>query len=151
MDWTTPKGWTEGLTALMQKADGKTARLAELEFFDGCSRKALATAARLVDFIHVEPATVLAREGRLAGQVLIVSSGKVTVERSGGEVEIAGKGTLFGEMAALGHLPYPETVAAQGYAEVAVIGAREFRHLLDSAPCLALKVLERITRQQRVA
>ena len=55
-------------------------------------------------------------------------------------------------MAALSHLYYPETLVAKGSVEVAVIGAQDFLSLLDSLPCLALKVLERAVKQpERVA
>ncbi len=111
----------------------------------------MSTAARLIDFVHVEPGTILAREGEVARQILLVTYGNVLVRHDGIDEGTAGKGALFGEMAALSHLRYPQTVIALGYTEVAVIGARDFLHLLDSAPPLALKVLERAAGRQRVA
>ena len=151
MDWTAPRDWNGGLLALIQRTDGKIERLAELDFFDRCSRRALAQAARRVDFIPVQPGTVVVGEGTPARQVLIVARGKLRVLRPGTEEAVAGKGEVFGEMAALSHLPYSETLVAAGHAEVAVIGAREFLDLLEALPCLALKVLQRAVRPRQVA
>ena len=139
--------WGAMLLHLMHRSDGKIERLARLELLEGCSRKALSAAARLVDFVQVEPGTVLVREGMTAGQVVWVSCGKVSVSREGQEVHVAGKGAVFGEMAALGRLPYSETAVSLSYAEVAVIEARDYPSLLNTEPCLALKVLERAVRQ----
>lgn len=151
MDWTTPKDWNEGFLALMQRSNRKIERLAELEFFDGCSRKALAAAARHIDFIAVDPGTVLVAEGTPANQVLIVARGRVRVLAPGRAETLAGKGEVFGELSALSHLPYHETLVAAGDVEVGVIGARDFVDLLNALPCLALRVLRRAVGPRRVA
>jgi len=151
MDWLL-YNLNEGLLSRIHRSDSKVESLAQLEFFDGCSRKALAAAARLVDFLEFEPGTVLARAGSPAAQVLIVHRGTVEITGEGSGPAMAGKGYLFGEMEALGHLPHSATVIARGSVEVAVIEARDFLQLLDTLPCLALKVLQRVVRQpQKVA
>ena len=149
MDWTIGRDWNEGLLTLIQRPNGKIERLAELSLFDHCSRRKLAAIARMVDFVQVEPGTTVVLEGTPAAQVVIVSRGTLQIQRDGGAVALAGKGEIFGEMEALGHLPYSESLVASGHAEVAVIGTREFLDLLDTAPCLALKVLRRAARRQQ--
>lgn len=152
MDWTISREWNEGLLTLRHRTDEKIERMAALAIFDGCSRKMLATIARLVDFVQVEAGTEVIRQGAYADQVVIVSKGRLRIERDGAETGYAGKGEMFGEMQALRRLPYPESLVATGSSEVAVIGAREFLDLLDTVPCLALKVLQRAAqRQQQVA
>lgn len=149
MDWTIGRDWNEGILTLRQRSDGKIERLAALSLFDGCSRKKLATIARLVDFVQVAPGTVVIAEGAPAGQVVIAGRGTLQILRDGVVAGLAAKGSVFGEMEAIGHLPYSEGLVAQGHAEVAVIGARDFLDLLDSVPCLALKILQRAARRQQ--
>ncbi|HEX2054365.1 MAG TPA: cyclic nucleotide-binding domain-containing protein [Actinomycetota bacterium] len=152
MDWTTAKELNDELLFRLHRGDPKVERLAGLAFFDGCSRRALSGAARLVDFVEAKAGTVLARQGTPAAQVLILVKGAVEVTKPGSDPRTAAKGEVFGEMAALSRLPHPETLVAQGPVEVAVIGVQNFLALLDSQPCLALKVLERAVKQpQRVA
>lgn len=152
MDWTLSKELNGGLLTLLHRTDEKIERLATLAIFDNCSRKMLATIARLVDFVQVEAGTVVMRQGALAGQVVLVTKGKLRIERDGAEVGCAARGEMFGEMQALGRLPYSESLVAVGSCEVAVIGEREFLDLLDTVPCLALKVLHSAAqRRQRVA
>ena len=152
MDWTLGKEWSEGLLTLRHRTDGKIERLAAVALFDGCSRKHLAAIARRVDFVQVSPGTTLIAEGSPASQVLLVSKGKLQILRDGVESGFASRGEMFGEMEAISHLPYSETLVAGSDAEVAVIGTQAFLDLLDQIPCLALKVLQRVARRhQQVA
>ena len=150
LDWIHSREWGDGFLRLMHRTDGKVERLARLPILEGCSRKALGAAARVADFVHVEPGAVLVREGMTAGQVVLVSCGKVLVRRGGHEVAAAGKGAVFGDFAVLSRLPYSETVVAEGFAEVAVIEGRAFLSLLNTLPCLALKILERAVNRPHV-
>ncbi|CAN5897029.1 hypothetical protein BH23ACT12_BH23ACT12_08370 [soil metagenome] len=149
MDWTIGRDWNEGFLTLIKRPDGKIERLAALSLFDNCSRKKLAAIARMVDFVQIEPGTTVIGAGGSAVQVVIVSRGTLQILKDGAGAGFAGKGEIFGEMEALGHLPYSESLIAKGQAEVAIIGAREFLDLLDTAPCLALKVLRRAARRQQ--
>jgi CRP-like cAMP-binding protein len=152
MDWTISREWNEGLLTLRHRTDEKIERMAALAIFDGCSRKMLATIARLVDFVQVEAGDVVMREGAYADQVILISKGRLRIERDGAEAGYAGKGEMFGEMQVLSRLPYSESLVAVGSSEVGVIGVRDFLDLLDTVPCLALKVLQRAAqRQQQVA
>lgn len=146
MDWNLARELNDGFLTLVHRSDPKLERLAELEYFDGCSRRELAIAARLVDFVQAEPGTVVIGEGSPAGQVVIVSRGRTRILRQEANAGIAGKGEVFGEMAVLSHLPYSETLVAQGKVEVAVIAAREFLDLVTAVPSLAQHVLERVAR-----
>lgn len=152
MDWTVSRDWSEGLLTLRHRTDDKIERLAALAIFDGCSRRMLATVARLVDFVQVEAGSVVTRQGVPADQVVVIAKGRLRIERDGAEAGFAGRGEMFGEMEALGRLPYSESLVATGSSEVAVIGAREFLDLLDTVPCLALRVLQQAAhRDQQVA
>lgn len=146
MDWNLAKELNDGLLTLVHRSDPKLERLAELEYFDGCSRRELAIAARVVDYVQADSGTVVVDEGTRAGQVVIVSRGNVRILRQGAEAGVASKGEVFGEMAAISHLPYSETLIAQGSVEVAVIAARDFLDLVTAVPCLAQRVLERVAR-----
>ncbi|HEX2178412.1 MAG TPA: cyclic nucleotide-binding domain-containing protein [Actinomycetota bacterium] len=146
MDWNLAKELNEGFLTLVHRSDPKLERLAELEYFDGCSRRELAIAARMVDYVQAESGTVVVDEGTRAGQVVIVSRGKARILRQGAQAGVATKGEVFGEMAVLSHLPYSETLVAQGSVEVAVIAARDFLDLVTAVPCLAQRVLERVAR-----
>ncbi len=134
MDWTLSKDWNEGFLTTRQRSDGKIEKLAALSIFDGCSRKKLATIARLTDFVLVSPGTVILREGEPATQVVIMSQGRLQVQRRGGGAGSAGKGDVFGEIEVLSRLPYSETLVAQSSSEVAVIGAGDFLDLLNRFP-----------------
>lgn len=147
MDWTLSKDWNEGFLTLRQRSDGKIEKLAALSLFDGCSRKKLATIARLTDFVEIEAGTIVTHEGRPADQIVIVGRGKLQVLRQGAGAGYAGKGEVFGVLEVLSRLPYSETLVAQRGAEVAVIGAGDFLDLLNAVPCLALRVLQRVARR----
>ncbi|HYN99638.1 MAG TPA: cyclic nucleotide-binding domain-containing protein [Actinomycetota bacterium] len=152
MDWTIGRERNEGLLTLRHRPDGKIERLAAVALFDGCSRKDLAAIARRIDFVQVSPGSILMTEGNPANQVVLVSRGKLQVLRNGVESGLAGRGEMFGEMEAISHLPYSETLVAGSDAEVAVLGTRDFLDLLDQIPCLALKILQRVARRhQQVA
>jgi CRP-like cAMP-binding protein len=146
MDWNLAKELNDGFLTLVHRSDPKLERLAELEYFDGCSRRELAIAARLLDYVQADSGTVVVAEGAPAAQVVIVSRGTVRILRQGADAGVASKGEVFGEMAVLSHLPYSETLIAQGSVEVAVIAARDFLDLVTAVPCLAQHVLERVAR-----
>ena len=146
MDWNLARELNDGIATLLHRADPKLVRLAELEYFDGCSRRELNIASRLIDYVEADPGTTVIAEGGPAGQVVIVSKGTLQVIRQGIDAGTARKGEVFGEMAVLSHLPYSETLVAQGRVEVAVIGARDFLDLVTAVPCLAHRVLERVAR-----
>lgn len=133
------------------KSRARSGRLAELQYFGGCTHRELALASRLVDLIEVQAGTVLAQEQAPAHQVLIVVKGRVLILQAGVEVTTLGEGAVIGELAVLGATPNTRTAVAGGPVEVAVISARDFVSLLNNIPHIALGALRRAARRTHLS
>ncbi len=86
--------------------------------------------------------------------LFIIISGKVKIVRTdddGGEVilSILGKGDFFGEMAILDGLPRSATVVSIDNSELFMIHRRDFLHLIERSPHVAVSLLRELTRRLR--
>ncbi len=86
--------------------------------------------------------------------LFIIISGKVKIVRTdddGGEVilSILGKGDFFGEMAILDGLPRSATVVSIDNSELFMIHRRDFLHLIERSPHVAVSLLRELTSRLR--
>ena len=84
-------------------------------------------------------------------ELVFVLEGEVAVLRGGTELDRAGAGAYFGELAVLDGQPRSATVTALTEAKVAVIGIRMFRTMLREFPDLAEQMLIAMAGELREA
>jgi CRP-like cAMP-binding protein len=89
----------------------------------------------------LEAGNVLMREGTLAHEMLIITSGTVEVTRDGEHVADVGPGGFVGELALLTHRERSSTVTTKTAIEAIHIDGRRFNTLLEDAPMIAVRML----------
>lgn len=109
-------------------------------------RKAISQAATLLD---VPTGAVLAHEGTLHRQFVIVLSGAATIRRGGRVKSALLAGDHFGDVDLLDDRPNSATVVAETPMKVAVVGPAEFGPLLERSPSIARAVLGTMATQVR--
>ena len=97
----------------------------------------------------LEPGTVLFREGDPVGPMFVVLEGSARVIVAGHVVEMAGPGTLLGEIALIDDLPRTATVVAIAPCRVLPIGRPEFDLLVREKPEFARHVMKVLVQRLR--
>lgn len=97
----------------------------------------------------LDPGTVLFREGDPVGPMFVVLEGTARVLVAGHVVEMAGPGTLLGEIALIDDLPRTATVVAIAPCRVLPIGRPEFDLLVREKPEFARHVMKVLVQRLR--
>ena len=97
----------------------------------------------------LEPGTVLFREGDPVGPMFVVLEGSARVIVAGHVVEMAGPGTLLGEIALIDDLPRTATIVAIERCRVLPIGRPEFDLLVREKPEFARHVMKVLVQRLR--
>jgi CRP-like cAMP-binding protein len=124
--------------------------LRSLPCLTGCSSAELAHIERLGTTIDIGPGRVLTREGGVGRECFLTLAGVAVAERGGQRIGVIGAGSIAGEMALLDHTARNATVVSATPMRLLVLNDREFRELLEAAPCVAGNLV-RIAAQRRVA
>ena len=94
----------------------RTADLADMEVFDGCSEEQLSAVATLMRPLHAAPGQVLMREGEEAVFFVLIKSGRAEVSHEGDDglvvLDEVSAGAIVGEIALLRDRPRTATVTA---------------------------------------
>jgi CRP/FNR family cyclic AMP-dependent transcriptional regulator len=94
-------------------------------------------------------------EGELGDIMYVVLKGQVEIRVGEKSLEIAGPGTVIGEMALIDLRPRSATVIAQGDCTLAAIDDKQFLSLIVRRPQFALSMLEimanRLRHMDRIA
>jgi len=102
-----------------------------------------------------DPEGVLFRQGDLPTALYFVKSGEVALGMETDNRMVmcvrAGAGSLVGLPAVVGNKPYSMTAAPCAGAEISKIGSEEFKALIGSDPALALKALQTLAAEVRLA
>ena len=122
----------------------KIAALQKLPLFDGLSTKEFTAIAGLTTEVRVPQGRVLAKQGDLGREAMIIESGTAEVRREGQMIAELGPGDFFGEMSLINHVPRNADVAATSDMTVLVMDSREFSSVLDSNPKVAVKILKTV-------
>ena len=109
--------------------------------FSGLSKKQRKAVGRLLTPVTVAQGTVLAREGDMGREAMLIASGVARVERDGNQVAMLGPGELFGELSLLTGARRMAMVTAETDMVVAALSRQEFASLLDASPGVAQKIL----------
>lgn len=131
--------------------DPKLELLSQVPLFQRLGKKELQQLGKLADEVDVPADKVLMRQGELGAEMLIISAGRVSVERDGRQVAELGPGSWIGEMALLSEAPRNATVTTLEPATLFVVGHREFHSLMNSMPSVKDAVLECVADRIRAA
>jgi CRP/FNR family transcriptional regulator, cyclic AMP receptor protein len=131
----------------MLRRDSKVELLKRVPLFAGCSKKELARLATLADEIDFRPGKTLIREGALGREFFILVDGTAQISRKGRNIDNAGPGDFFGEMALLADQPRNATVTTTSDVDALVITARSFRDMIGDNPLIALKLMRAVAER----
>ena len=84
---------------------------------------------------------LLASEGELGDELLIVASGTVRVEAGGSEIARRGRGEVLGEMSLITRGPRVASLVADGDVRAIYIGRREFESMIHDRPDIGIGVM----------
>lgn len=136
---------------LLRRRSDKADVLKKVPLFRGFSGRDLDLIARAADEVKVDAGKVLARQGTLGLEFLLILEGEARVERDGKVIARLGRGDFFGEMSLIDGKPRSATVLAESPSVLLVVEARSFRKLLDAIPGLQRKVLITLCGRLRAA
>jgi CRP-like cAMP-binding protein len=117
----------------MPGTDSKLEMLRNVSLFGTMSAKELAAVEQLADTVDVPAGRVLMRQDASGGEMFIIASGGVLVERDGQELARMGPGDVVGEMALLSEAPRSATATTTEPTTLFVLAHREFHSLMDQS------------------
>jgi CRP/FNR family cyclic AMP-dependent transcriptional regulator len=123
--------------------------LAKVPLFKNLSKKHLQRVSSLATRIDGAPGRVLAREGEIGREFLVVLEGEVEIRRGDEVVATRGPGDYIGEIALIDHRPRTATVVAKTPVVIDVIDLRGFNSMLSDEPEIAEAI--KTTAKQRLA
>ena len=124
-------------------------KLAEIPFFEGWTSDELAHVDQVADYVSYKAGEPLIKQGTTGYEFIVILEGEVEVRVDSDVVATLGAGDHVGEMALLSNNPRNATVVAKNDVRALLVGAREFRALVDLAPSLDKKLLASLTQRLR--
>jgi CRP/FNR family transcriptional regulator, cyclic AMP receptor protein len=109
--------------------------------------KDLESLGQLADTIDLPAGKVLMRQGDHGGEMFVIASGSVGVERGGKRVATLGPGETVGEMALLSEAPRRATVTTLEPTRVFALQHREFHTLMNDSAELRNCIFENLARR----
>jgi CRP-like cAMP-binding protein len=131
----------------MARQESTDERLARVPLFEGLSKKQLSQVSSLMTPLDLKAGKVLARQGEIGREFLILLEGQVEVARDGKIIAVRGPGDFIGEIALLDNRPRTATVTARTDVVVEVLNRGEFASLLAEAPELSAQVMATMARR----
>jgi CRP/FNR family transcriptional regulator, cyclic AMP receptor protein len=125
--------------------------LKSIPLFAACSPDELKQVAAKASAISYPAGTVLAREGEVGCEFMVIVEGTAEVRRAGTDALALGPGDFFGEIALLDGGPRTASVVATSDVSAEVIEERDFRVLLYDVPSLSRKLLVGVAKRLRAA
>jgi CRP/FNR family cyclic AMP-dependent transcriptional regulator len=98
---------------------------------------------------HVAAGSTIFREGDPGDVMYGVRAGEVSIRLRGIEVETAGPGDFFGELAMIDHGPRSADASAKTDCELVRIDERPFQFMVQQTPYFALEVMRAIAVRLR--
>ena len=127
-----------------------TELLSEVPLFSHCSKRELATVAKLANEVQLPAGHTLMKEDqRVAYSFFALIEGAAEVRRGRRVVARLGPGDFFGELALILRRPRTATVTLKAPSRLLAISAHNFKPLLIGAPEMQFKLLEALA--ERVA
>jgi CRP-like cAMP-binding protein len=131
----------------MARQESTDERLARIPLFEGLSKKQLSQVSSLMTPLDLKAGKVLARQGEVGREFLILLEGQVEVVRDGKIIAVRGPGDFIGEIALLDNRPRTATVTARTDVVVEALNRGEFASLLAKAPELSAQVMATMARR----
>ena len=131
----------------MARQESTDERLARIPLFEGLSKKQLSQVSSLMTPLDLKAGKVLARQGEVGREFLILLEGQVEVARDGKIIAVRGPGDFIGEIALLDNRPRTATVTARTDVVVEALNRGEFASLLAEAPELSAQVMATMARR----
>ena len=122
-------------------------RLAGVPLFEGLSKEQLRQIGSLMTRLDVRAGKVLARQGDIGREFVILLEGEVEIARDGKVVATRGAGDYVGEIALLDDRPRTATVTAKTDVAAEVVNRAEFSSLLATSPDLSNEVMATMARR----
>ena len=129
--------------------DEKLELLQRIPLFAGLDRHKMERLGMLAEQVDVPPGKVLIRQGESGGDMMVLVSGQVGVERDGERLNTLGPGDFFGEIALVAEGPRTATVTSESPARLLVVSHRDFHSLLEEFPEVAVQVLVTLAHRVR--
>ena len=136
---------------LHRRHSDKADALKKVPLFSGLSKRYLDLIAKQTDEVKEGAGTVLAKQGALGQEFLLLLEGGARVEKDGTVIARLGPGDFFGEMSLIDGMPRSASVIAESPCVLLVIQSRSFRGLLDEVPELPRKLLVTVCARLRAA
>lgn len=122
--------------------------LGAVPLFSNCSKRDLATIARLAHEVELPAGHTLIREdARVAYSFFVLIEGKAEVRRGSSLVATLGTGDFFGELALILRRPRTATVTLTAPSRLLSISAHNFHPLLMRSPEIQFKLLEAVAER----
>lgn len=122
----------------------KVETLRRVPLFAGLDEKHLTSIAGLTTEMHFNAGSILAEEGALGREAVVLLVGEAAVTRGGEKVTDIGPGEVVGEMSLINHAPRSATVTATSDCTALVMDSREFSSILEDNPDVAIRVLKTV-------
>ena len=121
--------------------------LRRIPLFAECTKAELVEVAISSDEREAASGQVLTQEGQRGREFFVLIAGAVGVTRRGRKLADLGPGDWFGEIAILTYKPRTATVTATSPVRLLVLSDRAFRHVVETTPRIALKVLRNVAER----
>lgn len=96
-----------------------------------------------------EPGEKVFIEGSPGTTMYVVLDGNIEIYVGGKSMEVAGRGTIIGEMALVDPGPRSATVVAKDYCVLAQVNQSQFLSLIEKAPSFSLYVMRSLATRLR--
>jgi CRP-like cAMP-binding protein len=117
--------------------------LSQVPLFSHCSKRDLATVAKVANEVGLPAGHALMTEGaRVAYSFFVLTEGAAEVRRGRRVVARLGPGDFFGELALILRRPRTATVTLTAPSRLLAISAHNFKPLLMQSPEVQFKLLE---------
>jgi CRP-like cAMP-binding protein len=127
---------------------GSTDDLLEgVPLFEGLSKEQRSKVASLMTRLDLPAGKVLARQGEIGREFLILLEGEVEVTRDGKKIATRVAGDYVGEIALLDKRPRTATVTAKTDVVAEVLNRAEFSTLLADSPDMSDEVMATMARR----
>ena len=134
----------------MGRRDVKVEILKAIPGIERALSSELRAVAALVDYVHLQPETVLACEGDRAAEGFLIVDGHICVTSGGRKLAELGAGDFAGEAALLDGGPRSATLTVDGPATAFVFEARRFAALRE-VPTVRDLLLRQLAGRLRTA
>lgn len=134
-----------------EKDSSKLEHIAQVPMFQRLSKRQLQRVARHADEVSVPEGKVIAREGEVGRELLVIISGEATVKRGDRSIAKLDAGDFLGEMSLIDGKPRSASVVADTDMTLLTIHSRAFKPLLDDVEGLKDKLILGLVDRLRTA